>query len=170
VEGLRDQATVARGEGAVRVRAGYEVDLALRLEPRGGGGFCPDCAGCCQEGFCTPSTFNTCGSGGLACMQCDQYRADACDARGVCVCGPGPACGLNADRCVNGQCRCGTGNACNPGQECVNGGCRCTPASCKDGCCSGSTCEPGTARDRCGSGGEACFKCDKGCTAQGTCL
>ena len=170
VEGLRDKNTVARGEGSAKVRTGYEVDVTLRLEPRDPeGGFCPECAGCCQDGLCTPSTFNTCGSGGLACMPCDQYRADGCDVRGVCVCGLGPACGINADRCLYGRCWCGRGRACGPGQACVNGTCQCTPDSCKEGCCWGNTCEPGTAKDRCGTGGAACLQCANLCTPQGTC-
>ncbi len=179
VEGLRDNVVLARGEGSAQVRDGYEVDVTVRLGaspppgdggvPDGGTGFCPGCAGCCMQGFCTRSSFSTCGQGGISCVACDPVRANACDERGVCVCGTGPACtGLNVDRCDNGQCKCGGSSACGPGQECVNGACRCTTNSCT-GCCAGDTCEPGTSKDKCGQGGELCRKCDRTCSADRTC-
>ncbi len=178
VEGLRDRVVVAKGMGSVQVRDGYEVDVDLRLEPTssnptgGDGGtvdFCAGCEGCCYGGRCTSPSFNTCGSGGIACVTCDPARANACDPRGVCVCGNNPSCsGLNVDRCEGGQCKCGGSSPCGPGQECVDGTCRCTPSSCS-GCCSGNTCEPGNTKDKCGKGGEACRKCNKNCTADRTC-
>lgn len=189
VEGLRDRVLVARGKGTAQVRDGYEVDVTIRLEPTapphntgdggtgntpdggggGGGDFCAGCEGCCYNGRCTSPSFNTCGSGGIACVACDPARNDACDVRGVCVCGTGLSCeGLNVDRCVGGQCKCGSSSPCGPGQECVGGTCRCTPNSCS-GCCAGNTCEPGNTRDKCGKGGEACRKCNKNCTPERTC-
>ena len=80
----------------------------MRLEPTppdGGtpdGGFCPDCAnGCCMNGTCTASTFNTCGRGGVACVTCDRKTADACDSQGTCACGTGPACNpATTDQCT----------------------------------------------------------------------
>lgn len=176
LEGLRDNVVLARGEGTAQVRDGYEVDVTVRLTPSSttppddGGTFCRECNGCCKQGYCTTSSFNTCGQGGIACVACDPARANACDERGVCVCGSGPACtGLNVDRCDNGQCKCGSSSACGPGQECVNGECLCTSNSCT-GCCSGNTCEPGTSKDKCGNGGGACRKCDKTCSADRTCV
>ncbi|PTL80076.1 hypothetical protein DAT35_31265 [Vitiosangium sp. GDMCC 1.1324] len=177
IEGLRNDVVVARGEGGAQVRDGYEVEVTLQLEPISeqpngtpdGGTFCIGCDGCCVQGHCTGTTFNTCGTGGIACVTCDPARADACDSRGVCVCGTNPACNEpGADRCVNGQCRCGSGAACAPGQECVDGACRCTANSCS-GCCSGNTCEAGNTQSRCGKGGEACVQCKKGCNADHTC-
>ena len=176
VEGLRDNTVVARGTGRVQVRDGYEVDVSLRLEPvrsdggdGGGDTFCTSCGGCCQQGFCATSTFNTCGTGGIACVACDPTRANDCDSRGVCVCGANPACSsVTSDRCVLGLCRCGNGPACAAGQACDKGSCVCTAKSCS-GCCGvGNTCEPGTNKDKCGKGGEACRKCIK-CSADGTC-
>jgi hypothetical protein len=173
VEGLRDNVVLARGEGTTQVRDGYEVDMTVQLAsstpPADEGTFCPGCDGCCYNGYCTKSSFQTCGQGGVACMTCDETRADACDGRGVCVCGTGPACtGVNVDRCDNGQCKCGSSGACGPGQECVNGTCLCTSSSCS-GCCAGTTCESGTAKDKCGKGGEACHKCDRTCAPGVTC-
>ncbi len=180
VEGLRDNLVVARGEGTAQIRDGYEVDVTIRLEPAApeepdagtpdGGVPCSGCEGCCSSGgTCSPRTFQTCGAGGSACVACDPARADACDTRGVCVCGSNPACsGTSVDRCVNGQCRCGSGGACAPGQECVDGTCRCSPSSCS-GCCANNTCQPGNTRDRCGKGGEACSRCDKECRTDRTC-
>jgi hypothetical protein len=169
VEGLNDTGTVARGEGSAQIRDGYEVDISIRLQASGSGTFCAGCEGCCIEGTCTRPTFQTCGAGGVSCVACDEARANACDARGVCVCGNQPACnGMNVDRCVNGQCRCGNGPACGAGQACVNGTCQCTPNSCA-GCCSGGTCEPGNAKDKCGKGGEACRKCNRICNADSSC-
>ncbi len=182
VEGLRDRVVVARGTGTAQVRDGYEVDVNLRLEPTSpnptggdggttdpGDGFCAGCEGCCYNGRCTSPSFNTCGSGGIACVACDPARANACDPRGVCVCGTNPSCtGLNVDRCEGGQCKCGSSSPCGPGQECVDGTCRCTPNSCS-GCCAGSTCEPGNTKDKCGKGGEACRKCNRTCNSDRTC-
>ncbi|WP_257457524.1 hypothetical protein [Archangium lipolyticum] len=172
IEGLNDSGTVARGENSTHIRDGYEVKVAIRLEaknPDGGNGtFCIECNGCCIEGICTRPTFQTCGAGGISCVACDEARANACDARGVCVCGTQPSCtGVNVDRCENGQCKCGSSGPCGAGQACVNGTCQCTPDSC-DGCCSGNTCEPGNTKDKCGKGGEACSKC-KSCNADRTC-
>ncbi|WP_239576999.1 hypothetical protein [Archangium primigenium] len=181
LEGLRDGLVVARGEGATEVRDGYEVDVSVRLEPThtpppdggtdgGDGSFCLDCTGCCVQGQCAPSTFNTCGTGGIACVACDAARASGCDQRGVCVCGANPACSpLTADRCTLGMCRCGNSAACGRGQACVSGTCRCTAESCPGGCCAGNTCEAGTATDKCGARGDACVKCNKRCNADGTC-
>jgi hypothetical protein len=175
VEGLSNNGTVARGEGSVPLRDGYEMDITVRLEPSsspgadGGSSFCPSCAGCCYQGTCTTSTFNTCGTGGINCVMCDPARTDTCDPRGVCACGTGPACTWPAaDRCVGGQCMCGGGAACGPGQECVDGACRCTSNTCS-GCCSNNVCMPGTTRDMCGKGGQACSRCNKTCTADRTC-
>lgn len=179
VEGLRDGTVVARGEGVVSIRDGYEVDVAVRLEPvtpeppdggdPDGGTFCVGCDGCCVQGQCTTRTFQTCGTGGVACMACDAARANACDSRGVCVCGANPACtGLGVDRCVNGQCKCGTGPACGAGQECMDGACRCTTNSCS-GCCSNNQCVAGNTQNACGKSGQACVRCNKTCQADRTC-
>lgn len=179
VEGLRDNVVVARGEGSAQLRDGYEVDITVRLEPAApedpntgnpDGGVCGGCDGCCSSGgTCSPRTFQTCGAGGSACVTCDPARADACDARGVCVCGTAPSCSsARVDRCVNGQCQCGTGGACAPGQECVDGMCLCTPNSCS-GCCSNNVCAAGNTRDVCGKGGAVCLKCNKACNADHTC-
>ena len=181
VEGLRDGTVVARGEGSGDVRDGYEVDVPVRLEstssppdggPGGGdGSFCVGCEGCCMQGQCTAPSFNTCGSGGIACSACDPALASACDKRGVCTCGVSPACSADvADRCWLGSCRCGNNKACETGQRCVEGTCRCTPESCPGGCCAGNVCEPGTAPDKCGVGGAACMKCKMRCNANGTCM
>lgn len=181
VEGLNSTGRVARGEATAQIRDGREVDVTVHLEPvppdegdggtgtPDGGTFCADCTGCCMQGICTTSSFNTCGTGGIACVTCDPARANACDARGVCVCGANPACsGPGVDRCVGGTCKCGTGPACGAGQACVGGTCRCTSSSCS-GCCSGNTCMPGNQRDQCGKDGTACLKCTKICNADGTC-
>jgi hypothetical protein len=181
IEGLRDGVVVARGQGSGDVRDGYEVDVSVRLEstapspPDGGPGpgdgtFCVGCEGCCMKGQCTASTFNTCGSGGIACAACDPALASACDKRGVCTCGVSPACSPDvADRCWLGSCRCGNGQACGTGQRCVEGMCRCTAESCPGGCCMGNSCEPGTAPDKCGTGGAMCAKCKTRCNPNGTC-
>jgi len=177
VEGLSNKGMVARGEGIAQIRDGHEVDLAIRLEPASlppppptDGGFCVGCEGCCIQGRCTPSTFNTCGTGGISCVTCDPARTDTCDARGVCVCGTGPACSeLSADRCVGGQCMCGGGPACAPGQECVDGTCRCTPNSCSGCCTANNVCAPGNTKEQCGRGGAACRKCNKNCNPDRTC-
>lgn len=173
VQGLRDGQQVAHGTGSVPVRAGHEVDVTVRLVSSGGSdaGFCPDCPeGCCLNGFCTASGFNTCGTGGVACARCDIATASTCLPQGVCGCGTGPACmWAQVDRCgAQGQCQCGTGAACGAGQHCVGGQCRCTPDSC-DGCCEGNTCQPGNDRRACGRGGLECRKCDKRCNADGSC-
>jgi hypothetical protein len=176
VEGLRQGARVARGTSQVEVREGSEVDVTVRLEPvppDGGppaGGICPDCAnGCCMNGMCTPSTFNTCGSGGIACVTCELKTADSCASQGACACGTGPACNpATTDQCTGGQCRCGTGSACGFGQQCVAGRCECTPSSC-GGCCFGNLCAPGNSVNACGRNGAVCAKCRNTCTSQGTC-
>ena len=171
LEGLRDNTVVARGSGETQVRDGYEVDVTLRLEavPSGNDTFCLNCEGCCQQGFCASRSFNTCGTGGIACVACDARMANGCDSRGVCVCGASPACSsVTADRCTFGLCRCGGGQACDAGQVCVDGACRCTKESCASGCCSGNTCEPGTNKDKCGNAGDMCRKCAR-CTANGVC-
>jgi hypothetical protein len=179
IEGMRENVVLARGEGSAQVRDGYEVDVTVRLvawppkeEPPDAGTptVCTNCEeGCCLQGYCTTSQFRTCGKGGLSCVECDAVRANACDERGVCVCGTGPACtGLNVDRCINGQCKCGSSSPCGPGQECVNGSCTCTRNSCT-GCCAGNTCESGTSKDKCGGGGVACSKCDKACGTDRLC-
>jgi hypothetical protein len=166
VEGLREGTRVARGTSVTEIQEGREVDVFVRLElappVMGDGGFCPSCAaGCCMGGICTASTFNTCGTGGIACTTCDPHRADSCAPAGFCACGQGPACdALAADRCEGGQCKCGGSGPCGFGQECVSGQCVCTSRSCR-GCCSGSTCEPGTEQSKCGSGGVACRKCTR---------
>ncbi len=195
VQGLRDGVAVASGAGTVQVRAGYEVDVTVRLlppsaeppdgghpsddggTPDGGGGggppdagFCANCRdGCCMGGLCTDSTFNTCGTGGITCRQCDAVTTNVCLPQGVCGCGDGPACTWpQVDQCAGGQCKCGGGGACGAGQVCVGGQCRCTPESC-NGCCSGNVCMPGSARDFCGKAGQACRDCRKRCNADGTC-
>lgn len=191
VEGLYEGTRVAFGTGRVEVHDGQEVDVTVRLEastappdggpfPDGGtqpdagtpdgGGFCPNCAdGCCMNGFCTKPTFNTCGTGGIACAMCDPRTANACAPAGFCACGSRPACdAFTTDRCENGQCKCGGGSACGPGQECVAGRCVCTNNSCS-GCCNGSTCEPGNEQSKCGTGGAACRKCNRACLSGGIC-
>jgi hypothetical protein len=174
VEGLRDGTVVARGTGGADIRDGYEVEVSLRLEPATApdpGTFCVGCEGCCIQGQCTPSTFNTGGTGGIACTACDPNFASHCDGRGFCACGASPACSpRTADRCLLGQCRCGNSQACGPGQQCVSGQCICSPESCA-GCCAGNVCDVGTSLDRCGRGGVACQKCDKkqSCTAEAVC-
>jgi len=176
IEGLRDNTVVARGTSGADIRDGYEVEVSLRLEPTeppGGnpGTFCLGCEGCCIQGQCTPSTFNTCGTGGIACVACDPNLATGCDGRGVCVCGIAPSCSpRTSDRCFLGQCRCGNSQACGPGQQCVSGQCVCSPESCA-GCCMGNTCVEGTTQEQCGKGGGVCQKCDKNtrCTAEAIC-
>lgn len=169
VEGLNKGERVALGTSQVRIREGLEVDVTVRLEPAPSD-FCPNCAdGCCMSGICTTSTFNTCGTGGIACRTCDRKTADACSSQGACTCGRGPACDpRTTDRCVAGACRCGINGPCGAGQECVSGKCVCTTSSCT-GCCSNNTCEPGTQKDRCGQGGAVCRKCSVACGADGTC-
>jgi hypothetical protein len=192
LEGLREGGSVALGSATATVRFQEEVDVTVRLEPtsppthntdggiggKDGGtgdipdaGFCPNCPdGCCMGGVCTTRTFNTCGSGGVACTTCSSSTANSCAAEGYCACGPGPACDpLLADRCVSGQCRCGGGSQCGFGQQCVQGTCVCNSSSC-GGCCSNNVCYPGTARDRCGASGAICRKCDQACLNGGACL
>jgi len=172
VEGLRVGTRVALGTVQVQILAGMEVDVTVRLEPAppDGGEFCPDCPeGCCMSGICTASTFNTCGTGGIACRTCDPRSADSCASAGYCACGRGPSCDPRAtDRCVFGVCRCGSNGPCGFGQECISGRCECTPSSC-GGCCSSGLCDPGNTRDRCGKGGGACVKCANACDTTGTC-
>lgn len=172
IEGLKEGKKVALGAGATELREGDEVDVTVRLEPVPDGEFCLNCAtGCCMNGFCTTPTFQTCGTGGIACQACDPDTTDLCSADGVCRCGTGPACEpLGTDRCENGQCKCGTGGPCAPGQECVSGRCVCTPSSCAEGCCTGfNTCAPGNQTDRCGTGGTTCVRCNRRCEAGGVC-
>jgi hypothetical protein len=196
LEGLREGGSVALGTAVAQVQAEDEVEVVVRLEapspPVGGtdggtdggtggrdggtgggtdGGFCPNCAnGCCMGGVCTTRTFNTCGTGGIACTKCDPSTANACSSEGFCACGPGPACDPTiSDRCQLGQCRCGGNAQCGFGQQCVQGTCVCNASSCS-GCCSNNTCYPGTAKDRCGAGGNTCRKCDRACLNGGTCL
>ncbi|MBN1206734.1 MAG: hypothetical protein JXB05_17765 [Myxococcaceae bacterium] len=161
VEGLRLGTRVALGTSQVRVQEGSEVDITVRLEPTSIDGFCLDCPeGCCKSGICTTSTFNTCGTGGIACVTCDRSTADSCGPEGSCVCGTAGACDpLTTDACDNGQCKCGTGGPCGAGQECVGGRCVCTPASCANGCCAFNACLPGTSINACGQGGAVCAKC-----------
>ncbi|HYH97773.1 hypothetical protein [Hyalangium sp.] len=172
VAGMREGTRVALGTGQVQIQEGSEVDVTVRLEPAGpdDGSFCADCPdGCCMDGVCTAPTFNTCGTGGIACKQCDPQTASTCSSEGFCACGRGPACDpRTADRCSNGSCRCGGGGPCGFGQQCVSGRCECTPGSCT-GCCSGNTCEPGNTKDECGQGGAACVKCNRTCNASGSC-
>jgi hypothetical protein len=56
----------------------------------------------------------------------------------------------------------------------TNGQCTCTPASCPDGCCSGSACVPypNQGDSACGKSGAACAPCESGkyCDANGACL
>ncbi|HEX8706255.1 MAG TPA: hypothetical protein VF815_45895 [Myxococcaceae bacterium] len=134
-------------------------------------GFCPNCPdGCCVRGVCTTRTFNTCGTGGVACTACSSNTASTCSNEGFCACGPGPACDARlADRCLMGQCRCGNNNQCGFGQQCVQGTCVCNADSCS-GCCSNNTCHPGTVKDRCGVNGDNCRKCDRACLNGGSCL
>ncbi|OJH35295.1 hypothetical protein BON30_39390 [Cystobacter ferrugineus] len=174
VEGLRDGSVVARGTGGADIRDGYEVEVSLRLEPTTPGNpdtFCLGCEGCCIQGQCTSPTFNTCGTGGIACVACDPNLASHCDGRGVCMCGASTSCSpRTADRCLLGMCRCGNSQECGPGQQCVSGQCICSPESCA-GCCTGNVCDQGTSADRCGRGGVVCQKCDKkqSCTAEAVC-
>jgi hypothetical protein len=137
VEGLLEGTRVALGTSQVVVHEGGEVDVSVYLEPASetdggvpdGGtpdaGFCPNCAdGCCMNGFCTTSTFNTCGSGGVACVMCDRQMTDTCAPEGACTCGRGPACDpRTADRCVAGLCGCGFSAPCRGDHECVSGKC-----------------------------------------------
>lgn len=192
VEGLHEGTRVAFGTSQVEVREGKEVDVAVHLEPTDNGGpdggvpdggtsdgglppdagFCPNCdTGCCMGGLCTTSTFNTCGSGGGACMMCDPRLSNSCNAAGSCACGQTAACDTRfADQCVNGQCKCGTSTQCGAGQECVSGKCQCTPTSCSNGCCALNFCLPGNTASACGQGGVACMNCGKkACTSTGTC-
>ncbi|WP_240359606.1 hypothetical protein [Pyxidicoccus trucidator] len=196
LQGRSGAALAAEGTAETQVRAGYEVDVRVALvpwsevpdsgtpdggdagTPDGGdsgtpdaGSFCMNCPdGCCRDGFCVPRTFQSCGVGGVGCTVCDGVRANACSALGTCTCGGNPACGgINVDRCDKGQCKCGGSSPCGPGQACVDGRCRCTPGSCPNGCCSGDTCEPGNEESKCGTGGEACEKCRRECTAERTC-
>ncbi|MDY7225936.1 hypothetical protein [Hyalangium rubrum] len=189
IEGLANGTPVALGTEQAQVREGYEVEVPVRLEPwspdggepdggtpdggtDGGTPVCANCPnGCCMGGSCTTSTFNTCGTGGVACVMCDTDTANACNTSGACVCGQNPACDpVRADRCANGQCRCGGNAMCDPGQQCVGGQCRCSPSSC-DGCCVNNLCAPGNWRTLCGKGGSVCKSCNKNqtCSADGTC-
>jgi hypothetical protein len=172
VEGLREGTRVARGTVQVQILEGMEVDVTVRLEPAppADGEFCPDCPdGCCMSGVCTTSTFNTCGTGGIACRTCEPRTADSCASAGYCACGRGPSCDpRTTDRCAFGVCRCGINPPCGFGQECVSGRCECTPSSC-GGCCISGTCAPGNTKDQCGKGGGACVKCSNACSASGTC-
>jgi hypothetical protein len=173
VEGLREGGRVALGTGSVQTRKGYEVELTVRLEaaPPVDPNFCVDCpSGCCMNGHCTRSTFQTCGTGGISCTSCNPSTADACAQGGFCACGSSPACDpIASDRCDKGRCRCGTKEACAQGLQCVGGQCQCTPSSCS-GCCDGNTCVPGNQRDRCGTGGQGCRNCFvQQCMAGGVC-
>ncbi|WP_224363578.1 hypothetical protein [Hyalangium versicolor] len=175
VEGMRQGERVALGTNRVEVREGDEVDITVHLDPASpdgepNGGSCPDCAsGCCANGICTSPAFNTCGTGGVACVTCDPRTSNACSPQGACVCGQGPACDpITADQCINGQCKCGNASACGFGQECVAGKCECTPTSC-GGCCNGNVCAPGNNINACGRNGVTCEKCKKTCNSTGTC-
>lgn len=173
VEGLREGTRVSQGKAQVQVFENMEVDVTVRLEPAppDGGEFCANCPdGCCMSGVCTTSTFNTCGTGGIACTMCNARTADSCSNEGFCACGRGAACDpRTTDRCLSGLCRCGINAPCGFGQECVSGRCECTPNSCA-GCCSNGVCNPGNTKDRCGKGGGACVKCSGTCnTTTGTC-
>ncbi len=171
VEGLNKGERVALGTSHLQVRADMEVDVTVRLEPAPSD-FCPNCPdGCCMNGICTTSTFNTCGTGGVACRTCVRETADACSSQGACTCGRGPACDpRTTDRCVLGTCRCGSNSPCGAGLACVSGQCVCNESSCS-GCCLNNVCEPGTLRDRCGQGGVVCRRCSstETCSASGTC-
>jgi hypothetical protein len=172
VEGLNKGERVAFGTAQVQVQEGSEVDVTVRLEPKPGD-FCPNCPdGCCMSGICTTSTFNTCGTGGVACKACDRDTTDTCSSEGACTCGQGPACDPRiANRCVAGACRCGNNAPCGAGLVCESGQCVCNATSCS-GCCSSSTvCEPGNARDKCGKDGAVCKKCAtfQTCSSSGTC-
>lgn len=173
VEGLREGKRVALGTSKVQVLKDMEVDVTVRLEPAApdDGEFCANCPdGCCVSGVCTTSTFNTCGTGGIACQKCDPNTASSCSSKGFCACGQGAACDpRTTDRCLNGFCRCGLNAPCGFGQECVSGRCQCTPNSCA-GCCNAGVCEPGNTKDRCGKGGGMCVKCPSTCSpTTGTC-
>lgn len=99
------------------------------------GSSCPN--GCCNGDSCTPSTFESCGSDGLACSACS------------------PA---SADNCTDGRCGCGLGPACGGGQRCIGGQCRCDDIVCQseNGCCNGETCQK-TNPLACGS---SCTRCN----------
>jgi hypothetical protein len=181
VEGRRQSTRVAFGTSRVQIREGSEVDVTVHLEPAStdggvpdGGtpdaGFCPNCAsGCCVGSSCTTPTFNTCGSGGIACVTCDRRTADSCASQGVCACGQGPSCNpATTDQCVSGQCKCGLNGPCGFGQQCVAGQCKCTPSSC-GGCCFGNLCAPGNSVSACGQNGVVCQRCTMTCSATGTC-
>ncbi|SEM33617.1 hypothetical protein SAMN05444354_11536 [Stigmatella aurantiaca] len=173
VEGLHEGARVALGTGSVQIRKGYEVELTVRMEsaPPVDPTFCVDCpSGCCMNGYCTRSTFQTCGTGGISCTSCNPATANACSEDGFCACGSAPACDpIASDRCDKGKCRCGGKDACPSGLQCVGGQCQCTPESCS-GCCDGNTCVPGNQREKCGSGGQGCRSCGFfQCKAGGTC-
>jgi hypothetical protein len=162
VEGLHEGTRVALGSGSVTTRKGREVELTVRMEPAApvDPNFCVNCpTGCCMNGYCTVSTFQTCGTGGISCTTCNPATADACAQDGFCACGTSPACDpIASDRCDKGRCRCGTKEACPSGLQCVGGQCQCTTSSCS-GCCDGNTCVPGNQRERCGTGGQGCRNC-----------
>jgi hypothetical protein len=98
---------------------------------------CP--GGCCLSNQCNPSSFATCGLGGIGCTDCSS--------------------GITADNCTNGGCRCGLNNPCAAGQQCVSGSCQCNGTSCSTGCCSGNACQPGNAVGACGTMGNGCANC-----------
>ena len=96
---------------------------------------CPN--GCCVANVCRAPTAMACGTGGAACMSCDN----------------------KADNCAGGACACGLGSVCGNSQECVAGRCVCSPASCPNGCCSGATCAQPQLMS-CGLLGRNCAQCD----------
>jgi hypothetical protein len=177
LEGLgEDGALAARGEAEARVRQGYEVDVAVRLEPWSeppdsgtpDGGE-PD-SGTPDSG--TPDS-GTPDSGtpdsGTFCMSC----ADGCCRNGFCVartfltCGVGGvdcvACdGARADTCSpQGVCACGNGPSCTGigVDRCEGGQCRCGSSS---PCGAGQECVNGQCRCTPGS-------CPNGCCVGNTC-
>ncbi|RYZ36148.1 MAG: hypothetical protein EOO71_32900 [Myxococcaceae bacterium] len=169
VEGLRNGAVLATGEASATVRDGYEVEVTVKLAG-GNATFCMDCKdGCCRDGVCTSRTSRTCGSGGVACTDCTDNKADTCTPQGTCGCGPGPACGPNAGACFAGRCICGLGPACGPGLACSSKGqCVCDASTC-NGCCDGNSCIEAPNKNQCGRNGTACQKCDKKCNPDGSC-
>jgi hypothetical protein len=106
-------------------------------------GAVPACAGLSDT--CGPGS--VCKCGGMA-GPCNPAISDHCQV-GVCKCGSGTTCGVNADSCTTGICECGGAAACTGlSDTCSSGNCRCGGGpvcdSMKADHCAAGTCMCGT--------------------------
>ena len=131
---------------------------------------CNSSSSVCGDGFCEPSSGESCSTCSVDCGSCASCGDGVCDpGTGESCMSCQVDCGPCAPTCGNGTCDGGESCTSCPG-DCGSCMTTCDATTC-GGCCDGDACLSGNSPAGCGSGGNVCMVCDSAFTCSaGACV